>query len=280
MASLFSNIIKGAFKKLKFQPANPYKKIGLSLLDYKVLKHLPPGKIHSLPLLNHRFYFTSKEEVLHGLHEIFDEEVYKINLPANALILDCGAHIGMSVMYFKHRFPDARVIAFEPDPSNFDLLSRNVHSFQFSQVELKNEAVWIEDTVLQFAGQGNMSSKIATDVATTNTNTMAVKAVRLYNQVQERVHLLKIDIEGAEYTVIKDLEPKLHLVENIFFEYHGSFAENAKLNEILTIFTRNNFSYYIKEAFPVYPNPFVRENKTAPYDVQLNIFCFRKTSDN
>ena len=42
------------------------------------------------------------------------------------LIIDAGAHIGCATVWFKHQFPEARVIAIEPEPENFALLSQNV----------------------------------------------------------------------------------------------------------------------------------------------------------
>ena len=86
---------------------------------------------------------------------------------------------------------------------------------------------------------------------------------------------MKIDIEGAEYEVLKDIKDKLHLIDNMFLEYHGSFNQNIQLNELLQMIVASGFKYYIKEAATVYPTPFYRNHTSETYDVQLNIFCFR-----
>src|SRR5690606_19859897 len=41
------------------------------------------------------------------------------------LIVDAGANIGASTIYFHYSFPEARLVALEPERSNFDLLCAN-----------------------------------------------------------------------------------------------------------------------------------------------------------
>ena len=41
------------------------------------------------------------------------------------LIIDAGAHIGAATVWFKHQFPEARIVAVEPEPENFALLAQN-----------------------------------------------------------------------------------------------------------------------------------------------------------
>ena len=61
----------------------------------------------------------------------------------------------------------------------------------------------------------------------------------------------------------------------MFLEYHGSFSQNNELCEIFDIIQNAGMKFYIKEAAPIYPTPFKRSGSKPPYDVQLNIFCFR-----
>jgi len=55
------------------------------------------------------------------------DEAYRAALAAGIapLIVDCGANIGLSVLWFAHRYPKARIVAVEPDTANFDLLQLN-----------------------------------------------------------------------------------------------------------------------------------------------------------
>ncbi len=276
--SFGKNILQGIRVRIGKIFHNPYRVVNLGPVKKIYYKHLGPGKIRSHRIFGKEFFFISPAELMHGFREIFIDEVYKQELRSKPYILDCGANIGLSVVYLKHLYPDAEIIAFEPDDKNFTLLKKNIESFGYKNVEARKEAVWIENTVLRFASEGSMSSRIGDG---SSQNTTEVKAVRLKDFLNRPVDFLKIDIEGAEFQVIKDLSDQLHFVNNLFLEYHGSFSQNTELNEIFSLIVANGFSYYIKEATSVYDNPFVRMRKNPlPYDVQLNIFCFRLNTPN
>lgn len=266
----FSEGVSSVSKKIFY---NPYRKIGVSWLTIRSFKYFSRPGLQTHVLFKHPTYFFEIPEYFHGLREIFVDEVYKQVLPDNAYVVDCGAHIGLSVLYIKKICPSAHVIAFEPDKRNFDLLQKNVESHGLQNVELKNEAVWNRDTFLDFMQDGNMSSKI---VQPEEVAAVKVRAVRLKKIINRKIDFLKIDIEGAEYAVIKDISDNLRYVNNFFIEYHGTFQQNNELSEILVILVNNGFHFYIKEAAPVYKYPFYTHDSVKDYDVQLNIFAFRK----
>lgn len=269
----FKNITKGVQKRLKGLLANPYKEVNINWVKLKYYKHLPGGKMRMHKLFNKSLYFYSATELLHGLQEIFINKIYKQELPENPYIIDCGANIGLSVIYMKRHFPKAEIIAFEPDETNFNLLTKNISSFGYSGVLLHKEAVWNENTTLLFSNDSSMGSKIEMGTAS---NTKEVKAVRLKDFLNREVDFLKIDIEGAENVVLNDIADNLHFVKNMFVEYHGTFGQNNELVKIINIVSEAGFNFYIKEAALIYNTPFDRtKNPDTPYDVQLNIFCFR-----
>jgi FkbM family methyltransferase len=270
----FSNrLAKGIKGRAKALFSNPYKNVNLNWYKEKLYKHLPPGKVRSHRLFGKLVYFSNPSQFLEVLKEVFVDKVYGQDLPKRPYIIDCGANIGLSVIYLKHTFPDAEIVAFEPDTTNFDLITRNIQSFEYSNVTLKKEAVWKENTILHFSDKGSTDSKIE---AVPTKESIEIPAVRLRDLLVRKVDFLKIDIEGAEYEVMKDLDGHLQSVRNLFVEYHGTFSQNNELCHLLEIIDRNGFSFYIKEATSVYPSPFDRAtNKKISYDIQLNIFCFR-----
>lgn len=272
-SSFLTRLTKGIKGRLGFFFHNRFRKVNIGWWDEKYYKHLPPGKLRSHKLFGHPFYFNSPQEFLHGLRELFVEELYRQNLGPKPYVIDCGANIGLSIVYLKRIAPDAEIIAFEPDETNFELLDRNMKSFGFRDVTLRKEAVWNAATTLRFSNEGSMSSKI-TDV--TSQEARDVKAIRLRDYLDRKVDFLKIDIEGAEFAVVMDCSDRLKMVDRLFIEYHGLFAQIPELNRILALVTEQGFRYYIKEAAPVYPQPFCQQkDPVIPYDIQLNIFCFR-----
>ena len=272
--SLLSNIVKGVSDRVSKSFKNPYRDLNINFLTLKYLKHLPPGKLKEHKLKDGTISYSNAQELLHGFDEIFIQQLYKIELEPNCYIIDCGANIGLSVIYLKQLFPAATILAFEPDDHNFSLLSRNVSSFKFDNVELKNEAVWNENTTITFTNEGSMSSKVDQKANAGK----KIKASRLKDFLNKKVDFLKIDIEGAEYAVIKDVQEMLFNVQNLFLEYHGSFNQNNELVDIFNILCNSGFQFYIKEATPVYRSPFFdafQKSEKRDWDIQLNIFCFR-----
>jgi hypothetical protein len=88
------------------------------------------------------FHYRNEPEFELLSREIFEGgEYWFASDKSDPTILDCGSHIGLSVAWFKRRFPKARIISFEPDPENFRLLQTNVAVNGFEGVELLNLAV-------------------------------------------------------------------------------------------------------------------------------------------
>jgi len=270
-----NNLIKGLQYRVRGIAHNPYSALNIGSVQLAILKHSPAGKLRHINLFGEKVSFTNPREFLFGLKEIFVDKIYQQKLPANPLVIDCGSNIGLSVIYFKKLYPHAEIIAFEPDDENFALLQKNVQAFQFSKVMLHKAAVWITNEPLQFSVTGTMGSSIVPH--THAGNTVTVKAFRLKELLTKPIDFLKMDIEGAEYEVLKDIAPDLHWVQNLFVEYHGTFSQNKELIEILSIIETNGFQFYIKEAASVYDHPFTMK-KISPnnFDVQLNIFCTRR----
>jgi FkbM family methyltransferase len=272
--SFLQNITKGATGTLTKAFHNPYREVNIGWAKLKILKHLNDGKLSHHILFGKKLYFYNPAELLHGLKEIFIEKCYEQHLPENPFIIDCGANIGLSIIYIKRIFPEAEIIAFEPDEKNFKLLEMNVNSYSFNKITLHKAAAWINNEPQQFTVTGTMGSSITTEKTS---DSITVNAMKLKDIINRKVDFLKIDIEGAEFEVLKDIEPQLHFVTNLFIEYHGTYHQNHELLEILSIINKCGFEFYIKEAASIYDRPFIdSKNPAWNFDLQLNIFCKRK----
>lgn len=266
--SFTRNLWNGAVLRLKKILLKEKGRFKINSFHKIYLKHLPAGKTHSGNLLGQKTLFRGGPDYLMGLNEIFVDGNYNQTLPENAFIIDCGSHIGMSIIFFKSICPTARITGFEPDAINYDLLMKNMSSHNLKDIKIINKAVWTSNTTLSFDMEASMSSHIVASETGTK-----VEACRLSDYLNEEVDFLKIDIEGAEYEVLKDIAPKLKNVAKLFVEYHGTFQQNNELVEMLDILVKNNFRFYIKETGPVYAQPFTGIKGNSLYDLQLNIFC-------
>lgn len=273
LPNFLQRLYKGIRGRLLGDGAGGWGQLSLGWWKITYLKHLPPGREYRINLFGKPLHFNAPQELVHGLREIFLEQVYRQNLSPNAVILDCGANIGLSLIYLKRCCPGARITAFEPDAVNFSLLEKNVASFGLSSVTLVPAAVWKEEGTLRFASAQGMASRMQSN---NESGSAAVRAIRLHDYIQGPVDFLKLDIEGAEFDVLMDIAPVLYQVKTLFFEYHGQFSDQEKLNALLSMLTREGFYYYCKEAAPLHPTPFERKSLNGhPFEIQLNIFCFR-----
>lgn len=214
--------------------------------------------------------------ILGSLNEIFKEHIYKFQTTKKEItIIDCGANIGLATLFFKMNFPDSKVIAFEPDPNIFRVLTENIKSQGLNNVSIRNEAVSIKDANIYFYLEGGHSGMIVKEK--TNERVVQVKSIRFKNMLQQlgEITFLKIDIEGHEKYVIPDISDELKKVQFLFLEYHSFINENQNLDEILKIINCAGFKYYIKESFSK-PIPFINREIFLNMDLLLNIFCYRE----
>lgn len=220
------------------------------------------------------FQFTDGLGFLGNIKELFKEECYFFETSnPNPFIIDCGAYIGLSVYYFKYRFPGAKIVAFEADPDTYAVFRKNMADHQIQQVEAHNLAVWNTETELVFYSGNSMSGSVLLDAGNKGTP-IKVKTARLRDYLTQPVDFLKLDIEGAEVEVLRDIQDKLGQVERIFFEYHSVVGQPQALGELLSILTNAGFRYYIQEAKNYTKRPFTGLAKEG-FDLQLNIFAMR-----
>lgn len=249
---------------------------GISRAESKRIKEHALSSGGTTSLFNETFHFSHGDAFLHLLEEIFVDNVYKFESETDEpYIIDCGANIGVSILYFKKRFPKAKILGFEPDENVFNLLKQNVAVFdKNNKVEIKKEAVWTEDTELSFFSEGGVAGSSVVDYSKKN-NVVKVQATDLKKYLEVPVDFLKIDIEGAENELIFDIAPFLGNVKNFFLEYHGLIDQPQNLGDILNVLKEASFEYYIKMAADPIKFPYCEESTTS-FNMQLNIFCYRK----
>lgn len=243
---------------------------------YGALKKIPrytPGTI-AIDGLN--FEFVDSASFIFTYEEIFRKQIYKFSVNNNTpYIIDAGANIGLAVLYFKLLFPDAVITAFEPDEQVFNVLQRNTTNKGMSFVTLIKKGLWTEETELSFAAEGADGGRISEREECSNIVT--IQTVKLSNYLKDRhVDFLKMDIEGAEFEVLKEAEPYLYNVSKIFVEYHSFVDKDQQLSELLQILKNKGFRVNINAPGLVSQNPFVRINTYNGMDMQLNIYGIRE----
>jgi FkbM family methyltransferase len=179
-----------------------------------------------LRMINRQVTIRPGTSDLHCLGKVFVDYEYMLPFEINPrLIVDAGANIGLATLYFSSKFPGAKIIAIEPEQSNYELLVRNCAGT--TNVTLCRAAVWNSDTSLQIANP--KAEKWAFTVTPGTFNGSGIKALTipqiLAQSGNDNIDILKLDIEGAERELFVDgCEEWLTRVKIIIIELHDRFA--------------------------------------------------------
>lgn len=195
--------------------------------------------------------------------EIFvrNEYFFKSKLK-KPIIIDCGSNLGMSVIFFKFLFPQAIIHAFEPDPITFHLLEKNIRNNNLSDVYLHNEAVSDKEGELTFYTDTIPGSLLMSLVKNRiSGKEIKVQTISLADFIKNmKVNFFKIDIEGHEDVVIKDMANKkvLSKFDEMVIEYHHNIPNHAsRFAEFISFLERSGFKYQIDASIiPVYSQRF------------------------
>src|SRR5437899_5713355 len=109
-------------------------------------------------------------------------------------ILDCGANVGLASLYFRRRYPRARITAYEADPHLAVMASDNLRT-NGADVEVVHAALWTSNDQLTFRCEGSDSGMIESLPGAVDGRAVAVRAQRLRDVLEaEPFDLLKLDI--------------------------------------------------------------------------------------
>jgi FkbM family methyltransferase len=210
--------------------------------------------------------------------EIYGDQSYLFRCQRDTpLIIDCGSNYGVSILWFKKNYPNARIVGVEADPVVFDMLSRNVSRRNFSDVKLLHRAVSSKSGHVPFHCLGADSGRIhagSPDGISSNSEIIDVPTVLLDDLIgEDEVDFLKIDIEGAELDVISGSK-KLNRVNQMFIEYHSFIDVPQQLSRLLSILENSGFRYYIDKVCSP-QNPYLEITINQGMDLQLRIFATR-----
>ncbi len=195
-------------------------------------------------------------------------------------ILDGGGNIGMSVLYFKHVYPAARVTTFEPDTSVLPFLGENLARNGLTDVEVVPAALGMSPGTVSFCGDGKYGGSLAAHAARDggqSPHRYDVPSVRLWDYLAEPVDFLKLNIEGAEWAVLADSRDRLPRVRELVVEYHHLPHLPRTLHRILELLDGCGFEYLIND-FDRETNPGARApfRLTAQQRYYLLVYARRR----
>ena len=149
------------------------------------------------------------------------------------IIVDCGANIGLATVYFKNRFPKAKIIAIEPEKTNFALMEKNLGQYQ--DVHCLKGGIWGKDGHLTVKDEDKDESGcnwgwMVMEADKPAPNTIPAFSIETIMEMYNlpNIDILKIDIEGAEVDVFsRNYESWLPKVKIIMIELHDKLIPGA-----------------------------------------------------
>jgi len=250
--------------------------IGLKVdLDFEFERISKLGRHNpgSTNLVSTDFRFVDSESFINQYIDIFENETLHFKTDKDdPLIIDCGANIGTSIMYFKRLYPKSKIIGFEPDPKIFETLKKNLNCYQGRDLDLHKKAVWHEESTLPFRPDDADGGAIDKD------GSIKVNTVNLNEFLQEEVDFLKIDIEGAEHEVLPAISNKLRNVRFLFLELHLDQSLPKQIEEILKLLRENSFVYSFNSLKNTNFDLLQNSSKSGRFIQQVNIFAINENS--
>jgi FkbM family methyltransferase len=142
------------------------------------------------------------------------------------LVIDCGANVGFSSVYFLSRHPRCEVIAIEPDAGNFEMLQRNLAPYA-DRVKLIRAGVWSHTTQLvmaenEYRGGREWSRQVRLCRPDEKADFEAVDIGSLLDgSGYQWISILKIDVEGTEAVIFREnYESWMERTDTIVIELH------------------------------------------------------------
>lgn len=214
-----------------------------------------------------KFHYQSEAD-LSVIDEFFVDKMYRtteslVSQTTNP-ILDIGAHIGCFSVFARKLNSHSPIIALEPEPNNFKLLKENLKLNHCENIITKQMAlvgchpefisgsqkmlkqVQHDNSIILYLNEDSHNHSTFYETA----ESIIVPAITLEDLIiknkLKKIGILKIDIEGEEFSVIKNIKPKTwSIIENIILEYHD-FRGNDH-NDLENIIRSHGFSV---EHFP------------------------------
>jgi FkbM family methyltransferase len=232
---------------------------------YKTFKFLRPGNSTLLkfkvPKYDYEFYCRINKDDF-KIMTIHEDDIIKRFTPKEGdIVIDIGAHIGLyTIISSKRVGANGKVVAIEADPSNFEMLNSNIKLNQLTNVIPLNYAVHSKETKVKLylpSGESGftkyntiMPNWINAQEKFVEVNANTLDYLLQLNEIrQEEVNWIKIDVEGAEFEVLKGATNVLSKSKDIaiLMELHGPpHVYRPKVEEFVNLY---NFKIEFEKSY-------------------------------
>jgi FkbM family methyltransferase len=169
-------------------------------------------------------------------------------------IIDAGANVGYTAVWFANRYPKAVIISVEPDEANYQLLVKN--TWHLNNYRCDRSALWGETSTLSMSNQKYRDGSACAQTVSVTPGDVQAKTIAdiIKFDSLEKPILVKIDIEGAESSVFLDdrSDSWLPNVYAVILEVHEDSIFGNPSMDIENAMTRHGFSYVMSGELRMY----------------------------
>ncbi len=241
---------------------------------YYQFKYGKKGSIR-IPGIKHPLFFRPKSADRSSMWEIFIQRDYDIAYPkfweSPKVIIDAGANIGFTSVFFANQYPEAKIYAIEPESANFELLKKNLAPYAPHTLALQN-AIWTEKAYVKVVDKGFGARGFMIE-ETNEQDEEALLALSLNSLVQEyqleQIDILKMDIEGTEKFLFEgDVEAWLPKVKCLVVEFHD-FRLPGCSKSIFKTLSKYNFACKLKgDNLLFFNEDYIPQNEANIQEIQ------------
>lgn len=134
-------------------------------------------------------------------------------------VVDLGANIGYSCLYWCQQYPQCRVTALEPHPVHLSIMKDNLQRNGFrDQVEIVPAAAGSKER-RSYLTDARTSSSV-----TDEKSAFHIRVLDIFEEpiMKSKIDILKIDIEGGEYELLSDPRFAELNVRVLVIEWHNT----------------------------------------------------------
>jgi len=189
---------------------------------------------------------------INGIYEKFETNFVKNEIKKNNVVLDLGAHVGYyTLMFAKLVGENGKVYAFEPSPTNFELLQKNVMINNYKNVILEKKAISDKSEIASlYLSEENFSDNRIFD-SHDKRKSIKIETTTLDDYFKEydgRIDFIKMDVQGAEGKVLLGMNNLLKKLKHvkIMTEFSPKHLVHIGMGseEFLDIFLNSGFKLY------------------------------------
>jgi FkbM family methyltransferase len=170
---------------------------------------------------------------------------YGVEFPKAKRIIDAGANIGCASIYFSLHFPEAEILAIEPEQNNFSLLQKNTSAYK--NVSCIQAGIWNKNEDIIISNPNAEAAEFMIESGHPSIHS-TVKGITIEKLIEinnwDTIDILKLDIEGAEKEIFsEDNFDWLKKVKLLIIELHDRYKPGCT-KAVFRVLNHFNYDAY------------------------------------